>query len=74
MNDMEEVRFRMTAGASLFLAGPEIESACGSKHPVLMCLKSTLLKRLALALVALGSQAAVSFAGPPRSKEVIVLR
>src|SRR6201993_5462798 len=29
------------------------------------------MKRLALALVALGSQAVVSFAGPPSSKEIV---
>ncbi len=32
MNDMEEVRFGINAGASLLLASPEIESACGSKQ------------------------------------------
>src|ERR1700736_310928 len=32
MNDVEEVRFGMTAGANLFLASPEIESACGNKQ------------------------------------------
>lgn len=32
MNDMEEVRFGINAGANLFLASPEIESGCGSKQ------------------------------------------
>jgi hypothetical protein len=32
MNDIEEVRFGMTTGANLFLASPEVESACGSKE------------------------------------------
>jgi hypothetical protein len=31
MNDIEEVRFGMTNGARLFLASPELESACRSK-------------------------------------------
>ncbi|HXM26664.1 MAG TPA: hypothetical protein VN957_11640, partial [Chthoniobacterales bacterium] len=31
MNDIEEVRFGMTTGANLFLASPEIESACRSQ-------------------------------------------
>ncbi len=31
MNDMEEVRFGINAGANLFLTSSEIESACGSK-------------------------------------------
>lgn len=32
MNDMEEVRFGMMAGANLFVGSSEIESACGSKQ------------------------------------------
>jgi hypothetical protein len=32
MNDMEVGRFGINAGASLFVASPEIESACGSKR------------------------------------------
>jgi hypothetical protein len=32
MNDMEEVRFGINAGANLFVASTEIESACGSKQ------------------------------------------
>ena len=32
MNDMEEVRFGIHAGAWLFLTSAEIEAACGSKE------------------------------------------
>jgi Protein of unknown function (DUF2971) len=32
MNDLEEVRFGINAGANLFVASTEIESACGSKQ------------------------------------------
>ena len=32
MNDMEEVRFGIGSRANLFVASPEIESACGSKR------------------------------------------
>jgi hypothetical protein len=32
MNDMEEVRFGINAGANLFLTSTEVESACGDKE------------------------------------------
>jgi hypothetical protein len=32
MNDLEEVRFGINQGASLFMTSPEIESACGSEQ------------------------------------------
>jgi hypothetical protein len=32
MNDMEEVRFGINAGANLFLTSTEVESACGNKE------------------------------------------
>jgi hypothetical protein len=32
MNDMEEVRFGINAGANLFLASPEIEAGCRTKQ------------------------------------------
>jgi hypothetical protein len=42
MNDIEEVRFGIDNGAKLFLASPEIESACGSKKRFEM-LKATFI-------------------------------
>jgi Protein of unknown function (DUF2971) len=36
MNDLEEVRFGINEGASLFMTSPEIESACGSQKRSVM--------------------------------------